>query len=154
MDDSPFQAAIRAVKDGLSARGGLAAARAAGVRVQDSTWYRMVGEVRRSLADQIDEVTRPLSRRPLPDEIQGYVSKKARGYIQNVDILVKDRETGAVSIRPYSVKTSRVYARATILKRAIAAFQSAIDLNPGDYDEQVLGAAYTSTFQYIPEDSF
>jgi hypothetical protein len=153
MDPSktPFQAAVRAVKDGMSGRAGLAAARAAGVRVNDSTWFRMVGEIRRSLSGQIDEITKPLNRRPLQDEIFGFQSKKATGFLQYIDVMVKDRETGLPSVRPYAVRTKRLYSRQRIIKMGLEAFQRSIDLNPGEYDEQVLGAVYTATYQYVPE---
>lgn len=151
MANSPFVAAIRAVKAGMSGRAGLAAARAAGVRIQDSAWYQMVGEVRRNLAGQIDEVTRPLGARPSQGEIMGFASKKATGYLHYIDIMVKDRETGIVSVRPYAVKTGALLRRGQAIKRGLEAFQRAIDLNPGEYDEQVLGAVHAATYQFIPE---
>lgn len=148
--DSPFWAAVRTVKSGLSGRAGLAQARAAGIRIQDSTWFRMVGEVRSSLSDQINEVTRPLNRRPLSDEIHVMSTAKATGYLQHLDIMVKDRNTGLVSLRPYSLKVRDTLSRATVLKRGLAAFINAINDRPDDYDEQVLGAVYTGTTQMVP----
>jgi hypothetical protein len=145
-------AAIKAVKAGMSGRAGLAAARAAGTRIADSTWYQMIGEVRRSLANQIDEVTRPLGQRPGQHEIGGLQTKTARGYIQYIDVMVKDRETGAVNVRPYAVRTGSLLRRGQVIKRGLEAFQSAVDLNPGEYDEQVLGAVYTATYQLVPSE--
>lgn len=150
-DDTPFAAALRTVKEGMSARAGLVAARAAGVRIQDSTWFRMVGEVTRSLSDQITEVTRPLNRRPTPDEIMGFASKRARGYMHYLDIMVKDRATGQVAIRPYAVRTKNLMTRSRAVGIGLRAFQNAIIDNPAEYDEQVLGAVHTATYQFVPE---
>lgn len=150
MPDSAFTAAIKAVKAGLSGRAGLAQARAAGIRVTDSSWFKMVGTVRRDLSNQLDEVTKPLNRRPLQSEIMGFESKKARGYAAYIDILVEDRETGVPSWRPYMVRSRTLYSRQTIIAKGIEAFQRSIDLNRGDYNERILGAVYTATYQYVP----
>lgn len=151
MADSPFWAAIKTVKSGMSGRAGLAAARAAGVKIQDATWYRMVGEVRTSLGSQINEVTKPLNRRPIGEEINTMSTRKARGFMQYVDVMVKDRDTGLVSLRPYAVRTDSLLSRQNVVKRALAGFINAINKNPGDYDEQVLGAVYTATYQLVPQ---
>lgn len=152
MADTPFMAAMKAVKQGLSGRAGLAAARAAGVKIQDSTWFQMVGLARSSLAAQIDEITKPLGARPGQHEINGFETTKARGYLHYIDVIVKDRETGVVSARPYAVKSGSLLRRGQAIKRGLEAFQAAIDLNPGEYDEQVLGAVYTNTYQMVPKE--
>lgn len=149
--DTPMYAAIRAVKGGLSGRAGLAAARAKGVRIADSTWYQMIGQVRSSLSAQIDEVTRPLGQRPGQHEIKGFASKNARGYMHYVDVMVKDRATGVVSIRPFSIRSNELLRRGQAVNRALKAFQASVDSNTEGYDEQVLGAVYTATYQFVPE---
>jgi hypothetical protein len=149
--DTPFWAAIRSVKSGKSGRAGLAAARAKGLHIADATWYQMVGEVRRSLSSQLDEVTRPLGQRPGQHEIQGFQAKNARGFMQYVDVMVRDRATGVVSVRPYSVRTNELLRRGQVINRALKSFQGAVDTNKGEYDEQVLGAVYTATYQFVPE---
>lgn len=151
MATSPFTAAIRTVKQGLSARAGLKAARAAGVHIQDATWFRMVGEVQRSLSNQISEVTKPLNRRPTSDEISRYTAGKARGFMQYVDVMVKDRATGVVSLRPYAVRTNTLLSRQTVVARALEGFKGAVLNNPSEYDEQILGAVYTATYQFAGE---
>ena len=130
----------------------VAAARAAGTKIADSTWYQMVGQVRSSLAGQLDEVTRPLGQRPGQHEIGGLGAKNARGYLQYIDIMVKDRETGVVSVRPYAVRTGSLLRRGQVVAKGLAAFQAAISENPDDYDEQVLGAVYTATYQFVPSE--
>lgn len=151
MADNVAQAAAKAIKSGLSGRAGLAAARSAGLRIQDSSWFQVYGQIKSSLARQVDEITKPLGSRPGQHEIGGLQTKNASGYIQYIDILVKDRETGVVSARPYAVRTGSLLRRGQVIKRGLAAFQGAVDLNPGDYDEQILGAVYTGTYQMVPE---
>lgn len=147
---SPVTSAVLAVKAGLSARAGLAAARAAGVSVRDATWFRIVSEVRRSLSNQIDEANRPLNRRPLANEVSTLTTKAAQGFIQYADVFVRDRDTGIVSIRHYAVRSNTLQARGNVTKKAIDRF--AQETTPeGNYSrETVLGAAYTATYQMVP----
>jgi hypothetical protein len=147
---SPVTSAVLSVKAGLSARAGLAAARAAGLSIRDATWFRIVSEVRRSLADQIDEASRPQNRRPLADEISTLTTKAATGFIQYADVFVRDRDTGIVSIRHYAVRGNQLQARGSITKKALARFEQ--ETTPeGNYSrETILGAAYTATYQMIP----
>lgn len=150
MADSALWAAVRAVKAGVSGRQGLRDARAAGLKVQDSTWFRMVGQVRTQLAAQVDEVTKPLNRRPLEHEVQKYTHRKATGYMQYIDVFVKDKETGLVKIRPYGIKTKSLLSRGNIISKGLAAFQKSINEQPEEYEETVLGAVYISTYQFVP----
>ena len=147
---SAVTVAVRAVKSGMTARAGLIAARAAGVAIRDATWFRIVGEVQRSLTNQIDEATRPLNRRPLGAEISTLTTKVATGYIQYVDVFVRDRESGAVSMRPFAVRTAPLLTRQAVIKKALNAFQTFTTGPEPSYPEQVLGAAYTATYRAVP----
>lgn len=147
---SAVTVAVRAVKSGMSARAGLVAARAAGVAVRDATWFRIVGEVQRSLANQIDEASAPLNRRPLGQQISTLSTKTATGYVQYVDVFVRDRASGAVAVRPYAVRTTRLQTRQSVINTALNAFQSFTSGPEPSYPEQVLGAAYTATYSMAP----
>lgn len=96
------------------------------------------------------EVTRPLNRKPLAHEINVMSTKKASGFMHYVDVMVKDRATGLVALRPYAVKSDVLLSRGQAVKKALAGFINAINNNPGEYPEQVLGAVYTATYQMIP----
>lgn len=147
---SAVTVAVRTVKAGMSARAGLLVARAAGVAVRDATWFRIVGEVQRSLANQIDEASAPLNRRPLGAVINTLPTKTATGYVQYVNVFVRDRASGAVSIRPYAVRGVQLQTRQAIIGRALGAFQSFTGAGPGLYPEQVLGATYAATYVMAP----
>lgn len=147
---SAVTAAVMAVKNGLSARAGLVAARAAGVAVRDATWFRVVGQVQRSLTNQMDEAGAPLNRRPQGAVISTMPARTATGYMQYVDVYVRDRQTGAVSTRPYAVRTTNLRTRQSIVNQALNAFQSFVGQGPSLYPEQVLGANYTATYVFAP----
>ncbi|HEU5217653.1 MAG TPA: hypothetical protein VFU23_03290 [Gemmatimonadales bacterium] len=147
---SPVTVAVRAVKTGMSARAGLAAARAAGIQIRDATWYRIVGEVRRGLANQITEASAPLNRRPTASEISILSTKVAKGWVQYADVFVRDKATGLVSIRPYAVRGTSLLTRQAIVNRALAAYSQAAVDDPSKYPETILGGAYTATYQMTP----
>lgn len=148
--DFPLWAAIKSIKDGLSARAGLRAYRSGGGAIRDATWFRMVAEARRSIGESLAEATRPLSRRPTGNEITTFTTVKAQGFIQQVDVYVLDRATGLVETRPHSIRTDTLLSRRSAIRDAVTLFQDAIDVNPDVYDEEILGAAYTGTYQLVP----
>lgn len=148
--DYPLAAAIRTVKDGKSARAGLREFRQAGGSTNDAKWFGLVGEVRRNLSDRLDEVTRPLTRRPSGDEIRTFTTKRHTGYVQQLEIFVRDRATGIVVSKPYSWRTDTLITRGQAIREAIAEFESGVTESPDLFDEEILGGAYTGTYQLIP----
>lgn len=119
--------------------------------IDRSTWARMVGEARTAIANKLAEVTRPLNRRPLPTEIVTYTSRRATGYLQWVDVYVKDRETGLVTTQPWNVKSRDLRSRQAVITEALSRYQAAT-LPEGTFEGQiVVGASYAGTLQYIPQ---
>lgn len=146
MADYAVWAAIQAAKSGLSANAGLKAFQAGGGSIRRATWLRVYAEVKSSLADQVDEISRPLNRKPTGDEINVFSAVKATGYMQHVDIYVREKETGLVYARPYSIRTEDLMTRADVIETALSRFQDHADA----YGEVVLGAAYVSTYIFAP----
>lgn len=144
---SVAQFAAKALKLGLSGREGLKAYRADGGSVRDATWFRAVGEVRRRLSNSLEEATRPLNRRPRGDEIIPIRSPKGSGYIQQVSVLVEDKETGDVATRPFFVRGRGLLTRQATIDAAIEAFETGVTGSPDRYNERILGAVYENTLE-------
>ena len=147
---SVLAAAIAAVKQGVSGNAAYRAFQAAGGAVRRATFQRTVAEVRRTLADSLDEATRPLNRRPSAAETTVISTKTRSGFIQQVDVYVRDRETGEVESRPFSWRTQVVITRQAAISEALNAFNDGVTGSPDRFNEEVLGATYTSTLQLIP----
>lgn len=147
---SAVTVAIATVKQGASARQGLKAARENGIQIRDATWFRLVSEVRVSLNVSIYEASLPLNRRPIANEISVMTTKQAKGWLQYADVFVRDKETGVVSIRPYAVRGTTLQTRGAIIRKAIDAMTTASSPFGSFPDDQVLGAAYTATYQMTP----
>jgi hypothetical protein len=149
MADSPLWAAISAIKDGLSANAGLNAARAAGLGVRRETWLKLYSEAKSALVGAPKEMSAPLNRRPTSAELFAFEAPNARGYLHQVDVYVRDRETGDVSVRPYSIRTDELLIRDDAIATALDAFGG----NADRYNEQVLGAAHVGAYVFVPKSS-
>lgn len=150
-NDFPLGAAVRTVREGLSARAGLRAFRDGGGRINDTTWFRMVGEARRTLGESIAETGRPLSRRPTGDEITTITSRKRSGFWQQVEVFFRDRQSGEVMSSPFVLRGQGLVTRRAAIRFAVDEWSagSAGSANPDD--NEVLGAVYTGTLELSPE---
>jgi hypothetical protein len=106
----------------------------------------MVRSVREAVAAGNDEPTKPLNARPHANEITAMPTVRGEGYLQNVTVYVRDRVTGIVRARPFSVATDDLMTRADAIDTALANFQH----NADGYEETVLGAVYRSTHLMVP----
>lgn len=146
----PARFAVAAVAKGISAREGLRQFREAGGAIRDASWFQMVSQARVNYSLQIAEVTLPLSRRPIGNEIGALPTKVATGYVQYVDTFVRDKETGIVSIRHYAIRPTTLMSRGAAIKKALTAMGEATNPFGSFPDETVLGAVYTATYQLTP----
>lgn len=144
-------AAIRTVKDRIGTWNGYNRYAELDPTITREEWATSIAQARAALANRIDELTRPLSARPTGTDITVYDSKKARGYMQQVEIFVRDRDTGLVEPRHYVLKTDSLRSRAWVVNEALSRYQVAVDSNPEDYPEDILGAAYVGTHLMKPK---
>lgn len=140
--------AIQAVKQGLSANKFIQALRDAGIGVARGTGLRIFAQAKEDLAAQGLEITRPLDRRPLVHEIKAYETKVQSGYMQYVDVYVKDRATGEVFPAPYGIRTDTLLTRADTIATALQRYAEHAEM----YGQQILGATYTSTYLFAPSE--
>lgn len=150
MADLPVWAVLDAIASGQSASSSLAAYRAAGGEVRTQTWYRLHGEVQASLGDRISEAAAPLNRRPTGDEVQTMSTRTASGFLQQVEVLVRNRQTGEVEAKPFSVTGDRLVSRGAAVSQALDTFAAGVE--EGNYSEQVLGAVHVGAYELVPEE--
>jgi hypothetical protein len=143
MAEWPLGAAIRAVRQGLSGRAGLAAYRAGGGRIGDSTWFRLFGEVRGAVAARPAEMSAPLNRRPTSEEMLPFSNAKRPGVLQQVEVYARDMDTGEIEVLPFSVVTPTGVTRQAAVDEALDVFDA--DVFEG-YRLSILGAVHVSAF--------
>ncbi len=93
-----------------------------------------------------DEPLRPAGAIPTADEIGQWATKKATGYGQTVTLAYRDRTTGHIS----QVWWRQTYETPVTRQQAINEATDAYGDNASDYDQELIGAAYTSTYRYVP----
>lgn len=148
MTETPFWAAISAVRSGLSGRAGLRAYRAGGGRVADGTWFRLTSQARTIFEAGKHELGAPLNRRPVAGEIVDMPTRSATGYLQLVTVLARDRQTGDVRQIPYAVTGRRLISRQSAINEALSVITPDSGSPPGG--EQILGAIYVRTNRMAP----
>lgn len=140
--------AVQAVKQGLSANKFLQVLKATGQGVARGTGLRLYAAAREDLAGEGAEITRPLDRRPRANEIRSYQTKTQSGYMQYVDVYVRDRNTGEVFPVPYGVRSDELMTRADVIATALEQYGRHAE----KYMQSVLGATYTSTYMFVPQE--
>lgn len=142
--------AVQALKAGLSANKGLQAYRAGGGSIARQTWLRLYAEAQANQVISQAEAGRPMNRRPVAGEISTITSVRASGFMQYVDVYVRDRVTGAVTAMPQAIRTDSLFSRQKIVSDVLSRYAQSAEEDPGAYPQQILGAVYTGTAQFDP----
>ena len=143
----PATWALQGVQEGLSASAALRDFRAAGGHVADSTWYKVYGEVAAQISLREGIYDEPQNLRPVASEIQQWTTVRATGYVQQVEVLVRDRGTGEIISVPYSSMGKTLRSRRAVIAEALDVYS---DENAEKYNQQILGAVYTGTYAASP----
>lgn len=141
-----WQYAITAVKQGISANESLTRLAAAGQGIRRSDWLALMREAREELARNAKAYDRQGNRRPYRREIFAMTTTGATGYLQHVDIWVKDKETGEIFARPYSLRTDDLMTHDDAVETALDRYEAFAT----EYGQSILGAAYGSTYELVP----
>lgn len=147
-DWGPAQWALHYIQEGFSARKGLEEFRAQGGHIANATWFKLTGELQAMLAQREGILDEPHNAVPTATQIQTWTTQKATGFIQQVEVLARDRATGEIMSIPYSHMSSDLKTRREVLADALSVYS---DDNAERYNQSILGAVYTGTYQAVPE---
>lgn len=145
----PLNAAISAVKRNLSANEALRELRDLGYGIRRQDWLALVREVRGTLETRATGIGRQGDRKPTNSEIFVMTTAIETGFMQHIDIWVKDQETGEIRIRPYSIRTDDLMTHDDAIATALDNF----GVHAKKYGETILGASYLGTYILIPKKS-
>lgn len=135
------------VLEGISATRALNVFREAGGHVGNQSWYSLYGQMQ-AMAERLGaEFGRPQNQKPTANEIEQWATPKARGYVQQVEVLVREKGTNDVISVPYSSISTTLRTRQAIVAEALDVYS---DVNAKKYNQTVLGAIYTGTFEMVP----
>lgn len=133
------------IRDGLSATAALRVFRDAGGTIGNSAWYSLYAEQKASTANVINETVAPLGAIPAAHEIIPWTTKRREGYVQTVDVYVREVGSSTVTTVPFMLSGDELLTRGDAVATALTQMQAAVD--EGRYEEVVLGAVYTGTRQ-------
>lgn len=155
------QFAFNTVKAGTSARAGLASVRAAGLKVRDATWFRMVGEVRAHYGNRIAQMGAAQNVRPRRDQVTKIPTNVQRGFRQYVDIWIKPRGADRPIMVTQAVITPNLLSRQRAVDMAVENYRRAqarrqttgatLTTLP---DAAIVGAIYSTELEFVPEREF
>ena len=93
-----------------------------------------------------DEPFRDIRQVPTASEISVWPTKKATGFAQVVTLLYRDRTTGTVQQTYWKTANPIPMVRETAMATAISAYADQAER----YNQDLIGAVHTSTYQQIP----
>lgn len=142
-----FPAALTAARGGMSANVFYRALREQGIAPRRAEALQLYKIARGIVSKSGEEAFRPLSGTPTADDIALWPTRVRTGIIQNVSITLRDKTTGQVTSKPLSIKSQNAITRE-------AAIAKAVDLaseHAESYNQEIIGAVHTSTYQLSPD---
>ena len=143
MSTNLYSWAADSIRRGLSANEGLRQLRAGGERSARQTWLRLYSSVKADFERRDTVASADLSRKPRGAEIHPMTVERGSGFMQHLDIWVKDKVTGEVYARPFTIQTDTLMSHADAIETGLDVF----GVHADGYGETILGAAYVSTYQ-------
>jgi hypothetical protein len=145
------------IRSGLSATAGLRAFRAPadagglGLKVSTTEWYRQWGQTINALAAREGFMAVNLARRPSPEQVTQFSSRKATGFLYTFDVLVRNNATGQTYYTPSGYRSATLVRFATAKQAALDAIsKAAAEGSPSVSDLTVLGALPVEVREYLP----
>lgn len=117
-----------------------------GIAARRAETLRLYSIAKGIVSRSANEPYRNINSVPSGDEIQPWPTKKAEGYMQTITLAYRERATGAIQQTYYSVKSAEPITREAAIAQAINAYSDHADR----YNQDLIGAIHTSTYQLIP----
>lgn len=142
-----FPAALNAARGGMSANAFYRELVSEGIAPRRSEALQLYKIARNVIATSEEEVFKPISAVPTAGDIAQWPTRIRSGILQNVTITLRDKTTGQVTSKPLSIKNEQAITRE-------AAIAKAVDLaseHAESYNQEIIGAVHTSTYQLSPD---
>jgi hypothetical protein len=142
-------AAIRSIRDGLSATEGLRQFRDAGGAIRTDTWYKLRAEAGAAIAARGSELAANLDAIPSGNEVTLFSTTNARGVLQQVEVTYRIKGTDVIATRPFSVTGVDFVSRQAAIETALQTMAQA-QAEDKYADQVILGAAYVGSYRMTP----
>lgn len=119
---------------------------AIGLGARRSEMLELYGIAKSIVARSPDEPFRDITQVPTASEIQQWPTKKATGFAQVVTLLYRDRTTGKLAQTYWKTSNPQPMTR----EQAMALATSAYSDQAEQYNQDLIGAVHTSTYEQVP----
>lgn len=146
MDENANPFAVGAAKGRTSANKAYDLFHEAGGQMRRADFLALVRGIREELQNQTLGYDRRGDRRPYRREIGFLYAATGGGFIQYVDVWVKNHETGEIYPRPYGLKVDDLLPHDDVIETALDRYSQHAE----GYGETILGASYMATYEIVP----
>lgn len=146
----PYSWAVRTVRNGWTVQQGVRHFRQAGGHVGTTNWNAMVANARATFAGRANELNAHRGRIPTGNETFALESHKANLYLQQVEVAVRNRVTGGIDYIPFTHQTTELRSRKYVSDLAMGTIEAGAEPGGSFAGTQILGAAYTGTYDLVP----
>ena len=141
-----FPSALISVQGGQSANGWIRTMRSIGLGARRSEMLELYSLARGIVSRSPDEIFRDITQVPTASEIQVWPTRKATGFIQTVTLIYRDRTTGKLNQTYWKTSNVTPMRRETAMATAVSAYSFQAER----YNQDLVGAVHTSTYQQVP----
>lgn len=141
-----FPSALVAASGGESANAWIKTMQSIGLGARRGEMLQLYSLARGIVSKSPDEIFRDITQVPTASEIQVWPTKKATGFIQTVTLVYRDRTTGKLNQTYWKTSNQQPMTRETAMATAISAYADHAER----YNQDLVGAVHTSTYQQIP----
>jgi|SRR5215472_2624653 len=141
-----FPSALVAAGGGESASEWIREMQSVGLGARRSEMLQLFKLAKGIVARSPEEIFRDITQVPTASEIQVWPTKKATGFVQTVTLVYRDRTTGTLNQTYWKTSNNVPMRREQAMATAISAYADHAER----YDQDLVGAVHTSTYQQIP----
>jgi hypothetical protein len=123
-----------------------------GGNISSDIWQRVWGEVENELSLGAIETGKPLNRVPQAEDILPMTTKRATGYLQQVQVIMTEADGNALT-KTFSISTKQLVSRANAIRKAMQIMEEANESGSSKerYPErEVKLAIYGGTYEMNP----
>jgi hypothetical protein len=140
------------VREGANPQESFRGYRKLGGNISSDIWQRVWGEVENELSLGAIERGKPLNRLPQAEDILPMTTKRATGYLQQVQVIMSEAN-GEVLTKTFSISTKTLVSRQNAIRKAMQIMEEANETGSAKekYPErEVRLALYGGTYEMNP----
>jgi len=123
-----------------------------GGNISADIWQRVWGEVENELSLGAIERGKPLHLKPQAEDIMSMTTKRATGYLQQVQVIMTEADGNALT-KTFSISTKQLVSRANAIRKAMQIMEESNETGSSKEkypDREVKLAFYGGTYEMNP----